>query len=138
MAHKYAVIMAGGYGERFWPLSTSSKPKQLLDLVGDKPLIAQAIERINKIISYKNILIITNKDLVKPIKKIIPKIPEENIIGEPLSKDTATAITLAAAIIKNKDPNSVFCVLTADHIIDDVDVFNDTINDSLELASKNH
>ena len=137
MAHKYAVIMAGGYGERFWPLSTSSKPKQLLDLVGDKPLIAQAIERINKIISYKNILIITNKDLVKPIKKIIPKIPEENIIGEPLSKDTATAITLAAAIIKNKDPNSVFCVLTADHIIDDVDVFNDTINDSLELASKN-
>ena len=138
MSKKYAVIMAGGYGERFWPLSTKKKPKQLLDIIGDKPLIVQTVERINKIISNENILIITNKDLVKPIKKITPNIPEENIIGEPLSKDTAVAIALAAAIIKNKDPDGVFCVLSADHIIEEIDIFNDTINDSMELASKNN
>ena len=72
MSNKYAVIMAGGYGERFWPLSTKSKPKQLLGLIGDIPLITQAVNRISNIIPLENILIITNNDLVDSISKVIP------------------------------------------------------------------
>ena len=136
MSNKYAVIMAGGYGERFWPLSTKSKPKQLLDLVGDIPLITQAVNRISNIIPLDNILIITNNDLVDSISKVIPNIPLNNIIGEPLARDTATAISTAASIIKYKNSDAVFCVLTADHIIGDNKNFSDTINKSLDLAYK--
>ncbi|MDD4871789.1 MAG: sugar phosphate nucleotidyltransferase [Kiritimatiellae bacterium] len=131
----YAIIMAGGKGERFWPLSTSKHPKQVLSLVGGKPLLVLAVERLKGLIPPGRILVITSKDLVKVTAKTVPALPKENIIGEPFGRDTAAVCALASGIIKARDPNGLFCVLTADHVITDITKFQQNINDSLHLAA---
>ena len=135
MAELHAVIMAGGYGERFWPLSTKNKPKQLLDLIGGEPLIYQAVERIKSIINYDNILVITNLDLLEQTKSVLPQIPADNIIGEPIGRDTAAAIACASAIIKYKNPEAILAILTADQIIKDEILFCDTLCRAVDTAS---
>ena len=97
--HHFAVILAGGKGERFWPLSTSRRPKQLLSLVGGKPLLAQAADRLHGLISPHHVFVITNKDLVTATRKAAPFVPAENIIGEPFGRDTAAAIAVGAALV---------------------------------------
>ena len=82
MENIYAVIMAGGRGERFWPLSTTSKPKQLHELVGEKPLIAQAVDRLEGLVTNDKIFIITNIDLVKATISAVPNLNKENITLE--------------------------------------------------------
>ena len=135
-SHFFAVILAGGRGERFWPLSTSKKPKQLLSLVGDRALLAQATDRLKGLIPPERILVLTNQDLVDATRKAVPELPPGNIVGEPVGRDTAPAVALAAALVKSRCPDGVFCILTADHIIGDLDVFRATLRDSLELASR--
>lgn len=132
----YAVILAGGKGERFWPLSTSRRPKQFLSLVGDKPLLAQAVDRLEGVITPENVLVITNGDLSAAASKAAPQLPVDNIIGEPIGRDTAAAIALGAALIKKRNPEAVFTVLTADHVIKDLDIFRQTLKDGLELAGR--
>ena len=89
MAGRYAVIMAGGKGERFWPLSTPKHPKQLLALVGDKPLIAQAVDRLDGFISPENVFVVTNADLIEATQKAAPMLPLENVVGEPIGREVA-------------------------------------------------
>ena len=137
MSNRYAVIMAGGKGERFWPLSTSKRPKQLLSLVGDKTLLAQSADRLEGLIDPENVFVLTNKDLVEAAREAAPNIPPENIIGEPVGRDTAPAVALGTALIKARDPKGVFCVLTADHVIGDLDLFKQTLADAMELAEQN-
>ncbi len=132
----YAVILAGGKGERFWPLSTSTQPKQLLSLVGDKPLLAQAVDRLEGWIPPERVYVITNEDLVEASQKAAPQLPPKNIIGEPVGRDTAAAAALGAAVVKANDPDAAFCILTADHIIGDLDVYRNTLRQSLLLAQK--
>ena len=132
----YAVIMAGGKGERFWPASTAKKPKQLLALVGEKTLLAQAVERLEGLIPPQNIFVITNRELVKEARKAAPMLPAEQIIGEPVGRDTAAAIALGAALIAARDPAATFCVLTADHIIGNRPLFQRTLREGLKLAAK--
>ncbi|MBA4387813.1 MAG: mannose-1-phosphate guanylyltransferase, partial [Verrucomicrobia bacterium] len=120
MENAYAVIMAGGKGERFWPLSTSKRPKQVLSLVGGKPMLAMAVDYLGGLIPPKRILVITSADLVDTICEAVPELPRENVIGEPFGRDTAAVCALASAIVKAKDPNAAFCILTADHIIRDL------------------
>jgi len=132
----YAVIMAGGKGERFWPASTAKRPKQLLALVGEKTLLAQAVERLEGLIPPQNIFVITNRDLVKEARKAAPMLPPEQIIGEPVGRDTAAAIALGAALIAARDPGATFCVLTADHIIGNRPLFQRTLREGLKLAAK--
>jgi len=132
----YAIIMAGGKGERFWPYSTELRPKQLLSLVGGKPMLAMAVERLSGLISPDHVYVITNTDLVDACRKAAPELPSENIIGEPVGRDTAAAIALGAAIVKSRDPKAAFCVLTADHIIGDLDLFRATLRESLALSLK--
>ncbi|NKB23232.1 MAG: NTP transferase domain-containing protein [Kiritimatiellae bacterium] len=134
MKHAFAVILAGGKGERFWPLSTSQKPKQLLSLVGDTSLLAQAVDRLEGLIDPLDVLVITSADLVEATQKAAPQLLAENIMGEPLGRDTAAAVALACALVKKRDPEGAFCILTADHIIGDVDPFQATLKSSLELA----
>ena len=137
----FAVIMAGGKGLRFWPASRANHPKQLLKIIGDKPLIQQAVERLLPIIPYQNIIIVTNKDYVEPIAEILPDIPIENIIGEPLGKDTAPCLALAAAVIAARaDDNSkpVMAVMPADHIIKDEESFQHAILDSASVAQQGY
>ena len=112
-----AFIMAGGKGERFWPLSTKEKPKQLLKLISNKSMIRHTVDRILPMISCDRIFIGTNIVQVESIKKELPFIPEENIIVEPVFKDTAAAIGYGATIIENKYPKSSTIVLASDHYI---------------------
>jgi len=137
MAGRYAVIMAGGKGERFWPLSTSKHPKQLLALVGDKPLIAQAVDRLEGLVPPENIFVVTNADLVDATRAATPLLPPENIIGEPIGRDTAAAVACGGALVKAKDENGVFAVLTADQVMGDLDIFSATLRGGMELAEKN-
>jgi len=130
----YAVIMAGGRGERFWPLSTSKRPKQLLDLVGDKALIAQAVDRIADLIPAGHVFVVTNADLVEATRAALPDLPPENIIGEPMGRDTAAAVALGCALVEAKDPGAAFCILTADQVMGDLPVFRATLRDALALA----
>lgn len=136
--HFFAVILAGGKGERFWPLSTSRMPKQFLSLVGGKPLLAQAIDRLEGLIPASQIFVITNKDLVSMTRKSAPALPARNIIGEPFGRDTAAAIAAGAALVKHRDPDGVFCVLTADHIMGNISLFRKTLKACLTRARHEH
>lgn len=119
-----AIIMAGGSGERFWPLSTPEKPKQLLNIFSDKTMIRETVNRILPIISKENIFIATNELQAEAVKEELKDIPEENIIIEPAFKDTAAAIGYSALIIENrfkdrlkKNEKIEVVVLASDHLI---------------------
>ena len=132
----YAVIMAGGKGERFWPLSTSRRPKQLLALAGGKPLILQAVDRLAGIVPPERTLIVTNQALAAPIREMLGEGSPVGVLGEPVGRDTAAAIAAGTAWIRRRDPNAVFCVLTADHIIGDLPLFRDTLSRGLALCAR--
>lgn len=134
MASDYAVILAGGRGERFWPMSTSRRPKQLLSLVGDRPLLAQSVARLEGLIPPERILILTAADLVEATRNAVPELPPENVIGEPVGRDTAPAVALSCALVKHRDADAAFCILTADHIIGDLVQFRFTLQQGLTLA----
>ena len=134
---RYAVIMAGGKGERFWPLSTSKHPKQLLALVGDKPLIAQAVDRLEGLVPPENVFVVTNADLIDATREAAPLLPPDNIVGEPIGRDTAAAVACGGALVKARDPNGVFAVLTADQVMGDLDIFSATLRGGMELAEQN-
>jgi mannose-1-phosphate guanylyltransferase len=133
---RYAVILAGGKGERFWPLSTSRRPKQLLSLVGDRPLLAQAVERLDGVIPADNVFVVTAADLVEATRLFVPDLRSSNIVGEPLARDTAAAIATGAGLVRAQNPRAAFCVLTADHVIGDLDVFRSTLRQCLALAEE--
>lgn len=136
-----AIIMAGGSGERFWPLSTPTKPKQLLSLFSDKSMIRETVDRILPIILADKIFIATNILQVEEIKKELPDIPQENIIIEPAFKDTAAAIGYTSLIIeeKFKDLNEKIeiVVLASDHLIEDNKKFRQVILKGAEEAREN-
>lgn len=134
--HEYALIMAGGKGERFWPMSTARRPKQLLALAGGAPLICQAITRLEGVVPPERIVIVTNASLVDPIRALLPAGSPVGILGEPVGRDTAAAIAAGGAWILHRDPEAVFCVLTADHVIGDVEKFRATVRASLALAGE--
>ena len=117
MSDPYIVIIAGGKGERFWPQSRAERPKQLLPIVGDSPLLTQTVERVLPILPADHIYVITSAVQEKGVRKVCPGLPKENIIAEPEGRDTAAAVGLAAAIVGARDPNGVFAVLPADHVI---------------------
>ena len=137
MAGRYAVIMAGGKGERFWPLSTSKHPKQLLALVGDKPLIAQAVDRLEGLVPPENVFVVTNAELVDATRAAAPLLPPENIVGEPIGRDTAAAVACGGALVKAQDEHGVFAVLTADQVMGDLEVFSATLRGGMDLAEQN-
>jgi mannose-1-phosphate guanylyltransferase len=114
---RYAVIMAGGSGTRFWPKSRSNYPKQFLSIGSDKSLIEETVERLEEIVQPDNILIIINRDHRDLAKKKLPMIPQENFIVEPSAKNTAACIALAAFYISRNDPSASMIVLPSDHKI---------------------
>ncbi len=133
----HVVLMAGGMGTRFWPRSRKGYPKQLLNLFGDKSMIRLTYERIKDLTSDENILIITNQELLEPIQQQIPEIPKSNIIAEPFGKNTAPCIGLAAAIVRKKASlEEPMVILPADHLIREVDVFQDVIKTAVTYAEQ--
>lgn len=119
----WAVIMAGGAGTRFWPMSRKKRPKQLLPIVSKRTMIEETAARLAPLVSPKRILIITQADQQPAIRKLLKKIPRENIIAEPCPRNTAPCLALAALHIEKKDPNAVFAALPADHLIRDTAFF---------------
>ena len=120
MPNVYAVIMAGGVGARFWPRSREKSPKQLLEIIGKGTLLQNTITRIESIIDFQNILIVTNKIQSSQITKRVPNILPENLIFEPIGRNTAPCIGLAALFIRRTDPEAVMVALPADHIVQDL------------------
>jgi mannose-1-phosphate guanylyltransferase len=132
--HAYAVVMAGGKGERFWPLSTHLRPKQMLTIFGGKPLVAKVVEYIGDLVPTERTLVVTRSDLLAATRDALPAIPAQNVIGEPFGRDTAAAVTVGTALVKARDPEGLVCVLTADHVIADAETFRRTLREGLDVA----
>ncbi|MBU3699270.1 MAG: mannose-1-phosphate guanylyltransferase [Candidatus Kapabacteria bacterium] len=134
----YAVIMAGGSGERFWPLSRTKKPKQLLRLTSERMMIEEAIDRIAPIIPPERILIITSRVLQQPIIDALPGLPPENVIAEPAKRNTAPCLALACSVIEARERgDALMAVLTADHFIGNVEAFRHDVTVALDHAMRN-
>lgn len=132
-----ALIMAGGKGERFWPLSTDEKPKQFLKLIGDKTMIQMTVDRLTKLIPLERIFVVTGKRYVDLLKEQLPSLPYRNIIVEPVGRNTAPCIGLSAFMINKYYENSSMVVLPSDHLIVDEEEFLKTIKAADEFIDNN-
>lgn len=133
---RFIIIMAGGRGERFWPVSREKTPKQLIKLLGDRSFLQQAVDRCLPLVPLKNILIITNAAQAAEVRKQLPKLPKENVVAEPIGRDTCAAVTLGAAIVGARSVNAVMAVLPADHVIPEEKKFQQVLSDAFDLASR--
>lgn len=131
----YGIILAGGRGERFWPLSTSQRPKQFLRLISDKMMLEETIDRVLPIIPRENFRIVTSQNMTDLIVKSIKGMKESNILGEPEGRNTCLAIGLAAVHLQKENPNSVMVVLSADHLIRPPERLRDLISAGVEMAA---
>jgi mannose-1-phosphate guanylyltransferase len=134
MNSRYAVIMAGGRGERFWPQSRLSRPKHLLPIVGSRPMLAQTVGRLEGLVRPENILVITNEEQRAAVQEVCPEVPPGNIIAEPVGRDTAAAVGLAVLLVEQRDPAAVFAMLPADHVIHDTAAFQATLRAAFREA----
>lgn len=135
---RYCVIMAGGIGSRFWPMSTQKFPKQFQDILGvGRTMIQQTYDRISRMIPVENIFVITNKEYVELTYQQLPEIPQRNVVGEPLLKNTAPCNLYMANKIAEVDPEATMIVLPADHLILKEETFLEKAELAFELASKN-
>jgi len=132
----FAVIMAGGRGERFWPRSRMAKPKQFLNLIGEKTMLQLTVERLEGLIGIPYIYIVAGPEFKDIILEQIPQLPEENVIIEPFGRDTAAAIGLAALVLGQKNPREVMIVLPADHYIGNVRNFHEVLRSAAATASR--
>ena len=136
---RWAVVLAGGIGSRFWPLSTRSRPKQLLPLLTTKPLLRESVDRLLPIVDLSHVLILTNASLVAPIAKLFPGLPRENIIAEPKPAGTAAALTWAALEIARRDSGDATMIsIHADWAIADESGFRAALARAESVAVGQH
>jgi mannose-1-phosphate guanylyltransferase len=128
----YAVIMAGGRGERFWPLSTSTLPKPFIPLLGKSTLLQETVSRIQRMTPLERILISIGAEHFEIARQQLPQIPEENFIVEPIGRDTAACLGFSALHIEQRDPEAVMLALPADHFIANADAYVQTVQKGLE------
>src|SRR5213080_3210622 len=133
---RFVIIMAGGKGERFWPVSRERTPKQLIRLLGEGSFLQQAVERVLPIVPVKNIFVITNEVQASEVRKQLPKLPKQNVIAEPIGRDTTAAVTLGAALVGARSTTGVMAVLPADHVIPEEKKFQQVLSDCFDLASR--
>ncbi len=133
---RHAVIMAGGAGVRLWPLSRKNRPKQLLRIFGGASLLRQSYERISALFKPEQIHVITNQNHLALVAEEIPELPAANLIGEPVGRDTANAVGLAAAVLAQQDPEAVVGIFTADHLITPMDEFCRATSKAYDIAEK--
>ena len=134
MSNRFVVIMAGGRGERFWPQSRLKKPKHLLPIVGDDPMLTQTVDRLEGLVPAENIFVITNTEQRAAVLESCPKLIPEQVIGEPQGRDTAAAVGLAALLVEKKAKGSAFALLPADHVIKDGAGFREVLRGAFEAA----
>lgn len=133
---RFVVIMAGGKGERFWPQSRLQCPKQLLPIVGDQPLLVQTVQRLRKVVPLENVMVITNADQVEAVRRVCPMLQPENIVAEPVGRDTAAAVGLAAILVKQRHADGVFAVIPSDQVIHDEEAFAGVMDAAFEVAAQ--
>ena len=132
----YAVILSGGSGERFWPLSTPDRPKQFLSVFGGKSLIRQAVDRLRGLVPTEHILVVTAASLVKATHQELPELPRSNVISEPCRRDTAAAVATACGVVERLGgADAVAAILTADHLMRDVPAFRRLLADAARAAA---
>ena len=134
--NRFVIIMAGGRGERFWPVSREKTPKQLVSLLGGDSFLQQAVKRVLPLVPIKNIFIITNAVQVPQVHKQLPKLPRQNVVAEPVGRDTCAAVTLGAALVGQRSTSAVMAVLPADQVIPDETKFQQVLADSFDLAGR--
>ena len=132
----YALILAGGSGERFWPLSRRARPKQLLRLVSDKILLEETLARLDGLIPRERILILINAEQERAVRKLLGDFPKENIVAEPAKRDTAAAIALGTGWVAVRDHAAIMVVLPADHVIANREAFQDTLALAADAAEE--
>jgi mannose-1-phosphate guanylyltransferase len=136
MSNLKSVIMAGGIGARFWPLSRRDNPKQFLSLTGNLSLIEETMNRIRRFSAPEDIYIVTNQKYMDRLQGMFSDIPASNVIYEPLQRNTAPCIGLAAAVIQKRSPGSVMAVFPADHLIGNDKAFTSCIVDAAQIAAE--
>lgn len=132
------LIMAGGKGTRFYPLSTVKKPKQFISFLGDQSLLQQTVSRVLKLVTYDDIFIATNQAYASLVKEQLPLLEDNHIIIEPMYKDTAAAITYGITYISLFQENPTVAVLASDHVILDENQFVNNLKQAFELAEKGY
>ena len=135
--NRYCIIMAGGVGTRFWPLSRQNKPKQFLDIMGTgKSFLRHTFERFAPLVPDENFIVVTNRRYKELIRNILPEIREEQILCEPIGRNTAPAIAYAAYWLRKHDPEAQMIVTPADHWVVDEEGFRSIIGECLEFADR--
>jgi len=134
----YALIMAGGTGTRLWPASRRDRPKQTLELIGDRTMFEHTVDRITPVFPPDHVFVVAGREHVSDLADQAPELPAQNLIVEPLGRGTAPAIGLGAIHLQHKDPDAVMAVLTADHFIADVERFQRVLEAAAEAAREGH
>lgn len=132
----YAVIMAGGVGSRFWPASRVDCPKQFLKVFGDDTLIQSTVKRLESLIPPERVFIVTHERYIDQTREQLPNVPAENILAEPISRNTAPCINFAAVEIAERDPEAIMVVLPADHVITYPDRFVEVLKTAIKRAEE--
>jgi mannose-1-phosphate guanylyltransferase len=132
----YALILAGGSGERFWPLSRRARPKQLLRLISKKTLLEETVARLDGLVSSEHILILTNTEQEAAVRKLFTSFPSENVLGEPAKRDTAAAVALGTGWVAARDHAGIMAVLPADHVIANRAAFQETLALAAQAAEE--
>ena len=138
MKHTYAVIMAGGGGTRLWPISRKSHPKHVLPLLGKRTLFQSAVDRLDGFVPPERILVVTAADQAEELMRQAPQLTQANFLIEPRPRGTASAIGLAAVVLKKRDPEAAMLVLTSDHFIRNIDLFRLVMEVAVQVARKNY
>jgi mannose-1-phosphate guanylyltransferase len=136
MNHLYAVIMAGGVGSRFWPRSREKTPKQLLEIFGSGTMIQNTTARIQPLVSSENTIVVTNAQQYDIVVDQLPSVPKENILAEPVGRNTAACVGLAASWIQRLDPEAVMISLPADHLVHNEDEFRRVLRLAVDVAGE--
>ncbi|MDH4350419.1 MAG: sugar phosphate nucleotidyltransferase [Gemmatimonadota bacterium] len=132
---RWAAILAGGSGTRFWPLSTPRQPKQFLPLAGDRPLLVDAVDRLAGVIDAERILVVTGRSLADETRRLLPQLAPDHVLGEPRAASTAPALAWATAIARARDPQATVLSLHADWWVGDTGAFQDTARRALACAA---
>lgn len=133
---EYGVIMAGGAGNRLWPFSRGTRPKQLLPVIGGKSLLRVSYDRLRGILPADRIYVCSSASLGQQVLENLPELPKDNLLGEPMGRDTANAVGFSAAILKKRDKDAVCAVVTADHVIEPINAFQTALRTGFEVAAQ--
>ena len=130
----HVVMMVGGAGTRFWPVSRQAHPKYLLPIVGDKSMLVQTVERVSPMVPPERVLCVTTKEQAAAIRRALPQLPKKNVIAEPMGRDSAACIALAAVTVNRLDPDAVMLCMPGDSLVEQAGKFRQAVRAAERLA----